>query len=120
MGPSPWRHASLQRNEKESVVKKYILAALVLAVSGPVALADVPTEPVEYSLSGKAMRDLPGNNGGGRTSIPTAIPDDFSLSGKAMRDQLGNTRRGATSMPTAKPSEYSLSGKAMNDLPGNN
>ena len=101
-------------------MKKHILAAVLLAFSGSVAFADVPTEPVEYSLSGKAMRDLPGNNGGGRTSIPTAIPDDFSLSGKAMRDQLGNTRRGATSTPTAKPAEYSLSGKAMNDLPGNN
>ena len=89
-GRAPGRHHRF--NEvKESVVKKHILAALVLAVSGSVALADVPTEPVEYSLSGKAMRDLPGNNGGGRTSIPTAIPDDFSLSGKAMRDQLGNT-----------------------------
>jgi hypothetical protein len=111
---------AFQRTKKERVVKKQILAAVLLAMSGSIAFAQAPAKPDENSLSGKAMRDQPGNNGGGATSMPNAKPDESSLSGKAMRDQPGNTSAGTTSMPNAKPGESSLSGKAMKDLPGNN
>jgi hypothetical protein len=119
-GATPWRgmHCNNETN-KESVMKKHILAAVLLAVSGSIALAQAPAKPDEGSLSGKAMKDQPGNNGGGSTSMPNAKPDEGSLSGKAMKDQPGNNSAGTTSTPTAKPMEDSLSGKAMKDLPGN-
>jgi hypothetical protein len=96
---------------------RIILAALLVAASGTFALAG---NNDENSLSGKAMHDLPGNNGSGTTANPTAKPVEQSLSGKAMRDQPGNNSGGTTANPTAKPVEQSLSGKAMRDQPGNN
>jgi hypothetical protein len=101
-------------------VKKHILAAVLLAVSGSIAFAQAPAKPDEGSLSGKAMKDQPGNNSGGTTSMPNAKPDESSLSGKAMRDLPGNNGGGTTTVPNTKPDENSLSGKAMKDLPGNN
>jgi hypothetical protein len=96
-------------------MKTPIIAAVVLAVSSSLALA-----ANDQSLSGKAMRDQPGNNGAGTTATPTGKPAETSLSGKAMRDQPGNNGAGTTDMPTAKSDETSLSGKAMRDQPGNN
>jgi hypothetical protein len=36
------------------------------------------------------MHEQPGNIGAGKTDMPTAKPDEQSLSGKAMRDLPGN------------------------------
>jgi hypothetical protein len=36
------------------------------------------------------MKDQPGNNSAGTTSTPTAKPMEDSLSGKAMKDLPGN------------------------------
>jgi hypothetical protein len=92
---------------------QHILAALLLAASSSIALAD-------NSLSGKAMHDLPGNNGSGNTAAPTGKPVETSLSGKAMRDLPGNNGVGTTPQTTGNGDATSLSGKAMHDLPGNN
>ncbi len=95
----------------------HILAAVLVAASSTLAFAE---NGDLNSLSGKAMHDLPGNNGKGNTANPLAKPDESSLSGKAMRDLPGNNGKGTTANPVAKPTESSLSGKAMRDLPGNN
>jgi hypothetical protein len=99
--------------------KPIFVAALLLALTGSVALAGAPVKPEENSLSGKAMRDQPGNNSAGTTANPTGKPEEHSASGKAMRDQPGNNSGGSTASPTAQPGDNSLSGKAMKDLPGN-
>lgn len=99
--------------------KPIFVAAIMLALTGSVALAGAPAKPGEDSLSGKAMRDQPGNNSAGTTAHPTQKPDEQSLSGKAMRDQPGNTSGGSTAMPTAHPDDTSLSGKEMKTHPGN-
>jgi hypothetical protein len=90
-------------------MKTHFLAALLLAATSSVALAQNATE--------KAMKDLPGNNGAGTTSAPTAKPDSGSLSEKAMQDQPGvnSDKTGQTANPTVKPETGSLSGKAMKD-----
>ncbi len=93
--------------------KPIFVAAILLALTGSAALA-------EDSLSGKAMRDQPGNNSAGTTAHPTQKPDEQSLSGKAMRDQPGNNSAGMTTSPTAHPDDNSLSGKEMKTHPGNN
>jgi hypothetical protein len=104
----------------EMIMSKHVIAAAVLlALTGSVALAGAPAKPDENSLSGKAMQDLPGNNSAGTTANPTQKPEEYSASGKAMRDQPGNNSGGSTAAPTAKPGDNSLSGKAMKDLPGN-
>lgn len=95
---------------------RHVFAVLLLAASSTIAVAG---NNDETSLSGKAMHDLPGNNGGGVTANTTAKPAEKSLSGQAMRDLPGNNGGGTTSNPRAKPEETSLSGKAMHDLPGN-
>jgi hypothetical protein len=96
---------------------QHLLAALLLAASSSLALAE---NGDTNSLSGKAMHDLPGNNGGGSTANPTGKPNEQSLSGKAMRDQPGNNSGGATATTKGNGDTTSLSGKAMHDLPGNN
>jgi hypothetical protein len=101
-------------------MRKHMLSAILIAFSATAALAAQPTKPSEDSLSGKAMHDLPGNNGGGATSKPNAQPDEQSLSGKVMHEHPGATGTGSTTTPTSKPNEQSLSGKAMRDQPGNN
>jgi hypothetical protein len=100
--------------------KPIFVAAILLALTGTVALAGAPVKPEENSLSGKAMRDQPGNNSAGTTAHPTQKPEEYSASGKAMRDQPGNTTGTGTGSPTAKPGDNSLSGQAMKQLPGNN
>ncbi|WP_072395784.1 hypothetical protein [Hyphomicrobium sp. CS1GBMeth3] len=90
-----------------------ILAAVLVATSSTLALAD-------NSLSGKAMRELPGNNGAGSTVNPTAKPNESSLSGQAMRILPGNNGAGTTPRTQGNGDTTSLSGKAMHDLPGNN
>ena len=95
------------------------LAAALLASCATVSVAQTPPKPDEGSVSGKAMKDLPGNTGAGTTDMPTTKPKEDSLSGKAMKDQPGNNAAGTTGMPTAKPQDDSLSGKEMKDHPGN-
>lgn len=95
---------------------RYFLAAAVLALSSSLALAD---NGDQNSLSGKAMKDLPGNNSAGTTPTTTGNGDQNSLSGKAMKDLPGNTGSGTTPSTTGNNDENSLSGKAMKDLPGN-
>lgn len=92
--------------------KPIFVAAILLALTGSVALS-------EESLSGKAMKDQPGNNSAGMTDHPTNKPDEQSLSGKAMRDQPGNNSAGSTATPTSHPDDTSLSGKEMKTHPGN-
>lgn len=93
---------------------QHILAALLLAASSSLALAG---NGDNTSLSGKAMHDLPGNNGGGTTTV--GKPVESSLSGKAMRDLPGNNGSGSTPRTQGNGDTTSLSGKAMQDLPGN-
>jgi len=94
-----------------------ILAALLVATSGTIALARTSDTT---SLSGKAMNEHPGNAGAGLTKNPTAKPYESSLSGQAMRDLPGNYGRArVVAFPVEKPQEWSLSGKAMQDHPGN-
>jgi hypothetical protein len=94
---------------------KPILAAITLAVSTSVALA-----AEDSNLTTKAMKDLPGNNGGGTTSNATAKPDSGSLSEKQMQGQPGvnSDSTGKTSMPNAKPADSSLSGAEMEQNSG--
>lgn len=94
----------------------HALAAVLLAASASSAFAG---NGDTNSLSGKAMQDLPGNNGSGKTTQPTGKPSESSLSGQAMHDHPGNNGAGNTASPQAKPDESSISGKAMRDLPGN-
>jgi hypothetical protein len=65
----------------------YILAAMLVAASSSLAFAG---NGDDTSLSGKAMHDLPGNNGGGTTPTTKGNGDETSLSGKAMKDLPGN------------------------------
>lgn len=90
-------------------MKTQILAAILLALTSSVAVAQNATE--------KAMKDHPGHTGAGQTDMPTAKPNSGSLSEKAMQDQPGvnNDQSGKTSMPTAKPDDGSLSTKVMKD-----
>lgn len=90
-------------------MKTQFLAAILLALTSSVALAQNATE--------KAMKDLPGNNGPGTTANATAKPDSGSLSEKAMQDQPGVNKdaAGKTVTPTAKVEDGSLTGKAMKD-----
>jgi hypothetical protein len=92
---------------------KPFLAALVLALSTSAAFAD-------GSLSAKAMKDLPGNNGSGSTSDPTAKPPGGGLAEKQMQQQPGvnSDKSGKTDMPNAKPQDGSLSGAEMEQNPG--
>lgn len=80
------------------------LAVLALGAAAPQAIAD-------NSLSGKVMKEHPGEQGG-TTANPTAKPGDNSVSGKVMKELPANTK-GSTSEPTAKPKDNSLSGKEM-------
>lgn len=98
--------------------KSQALAVALLATLPSVAFAQA-AEKDPGSLSGKAMKDQPGNNGAGSTAMPEAKPNSGSLSEKAMKDQPGNaSTSGKTDMPTAKEGDGSLSGKAMKDQPG--
>jgi hypothetical protein len=98
-------------------MKSPILAAIVLALSTSLAAA-----AEDGNITTKAMKDLPGNNGGGSTAAPTVKPDSGSLSEKAMQDQPGVNKdtSGKTADPTAKPGDGSLANKAMKDAPGVN
>ena len=91
---------------------KPFLAAMLLALSAPVAFAD-------NDLSTKAMHDHPGTMGG-HTSNATAKPNSGSLSEKQMKDQPGvnSDTSGMTANPNAKPSDGSLEGKEMEDNAG--
>jgi hypothetical protein len=99
-------------------MKKSILAAVILATTATVALAQA-TKPDDSSLGTKAMKDQPGTTTGGGTATPNAKPDDAdkSLPAKAMEDQPG-TMGGDTKNPTAKPADSSLGTKAMKEQPG--
>jgi opacity protein-like surface antigen len=90
-------------------MKTHFLAALALAFSSSVAVAQNITE--------KAMKDHPGHTGSGVTSEATAKPNSGSLSEKAMQAQPGvnGDRGGQTANPTAKPDDGSLARKAMKD-----
>jgi hypothetical protein len=106
------------RTKKEMIMSKTIIAAIVLAASASGAYAYTPSYLDVTSLSGKAMADHPGVIGRGATANPTAKSSETSLSGQAMRALPGN-KGGHTAMPTTKPGDQSLSGKAMKDHPGN-
>jgi hypothetical protein len=99
-----------------SMKAQSILAALLLAASSPLAFAE---NGDTNSLSGKAMHDLPGNNGAGTTANTSGNGDTTSLSGKAMHDQPGNSGGGTTAKTSGNGDTTSLSGKAMQQLPGN-
>lgn len=88
-------------------MKTPIFAALLLALSGSVALAD-------GSITSKAMKDLPGTHGGS-TASPTAKPNSGSLSEAQMQRQPGvnSDRTGSTATPNAKPQDGSLAGAEM-------
>jgi hypothetical protein len=93
-------------------MKTSILAAVLLAVSASFAAA-----AEDGNITTKAMKDLPGNNGGGTTVNPTAKPDSGSLSEKQMQTQPGVNAdtSGKTANPTAKVDDGSLSTKEMKD-----
>jgi hypothetical protein len=90
-------------------MKTHFLAAMLLAATSSVAMAQNATE--------KAMKDHPGHVGAGKTDMPTAKPNSGSLSEKAMQDQPGvnSDKTGNTAMPTAKAEDGSLSTKVMKD-----
>jgi hypothetical protein len=98
------------RTKKEMIMSKTIIAAIVLAASASGAYAYTPSYLDVTSLSGVIGR--------GATANPTAKSSETSLSGQAMRALPGN-KGGHTAMPTTKPGDQSLSGKAMKDHPGN-
>lgn len=89
-------------------MKVHVFAAVLLALSANLALAQNTTE--------KAMKDHPGTSGSGMTHDATAKPDSGSLSEKQMQQQPGvnSDKTGMTSSPTAKD-ESGLSGKVMKD-----
>lgn len=94
---------------------KPLLAAMALALSTSVAFA-----AEDSNLTTKAMKDLPGNNGGGMTAQPTAKPHSGSLSEGQMQQQPGvnSDMSGMTATPNAKPEDGSLQGAEMNQNPG--
>jgi hypothetical protein len=92
-------------------MKKSIVAALILASTASVALAQ------DNSLSGKEMKDSPGVQGAGKTDMPNAKPLAGSVDSTEMKAP-GVTGGGKTDMPRAKPDDGSLSGKEMKDAPG--
>lgn len=94
-------------------MKTHLLAALVLALTSSVAVAQNITE--------KAMKDHPGHNGSGSTANATAKPNSGSLAERAMQLQPGvnSDRTGRTVNPTAHVQDGSLSGKVMKDQLGN-
>ncbi|MFT3730416.1 MAG: hypothetical protein QM780_03180 [Hyphomicrobium sp.] len=94
---------------------KPFLAAMALALSASVAFA-----AEDSNITTKAMKDLPGNNGAGSTSNPTAKPNSGSLSEKQMQGQPGvnGDRTGSTATPNAKPEDGSLAGKEMEQNSG--
>ncbi len=94
---------------------KPFLAAMVLALSTSVAFA-----AEDSNLTTKAMKDLPGNSGGGTTANPTAKPNSGSLAEKQMQGQPGvnSAATGRTATPNAKPSDGSLSGAEMDQNAG--
>ncbi|MBS0250009.1 MAG: hypothetical protein JSR78_02980 [Proteobacteria bacterium] len=94
-------------------MKTSILAALLLALSGSVALAD------DGNITTKAMKDLPGTHGGS-TATPTAKPNSGSLSEAQMQRQPGvnSDKSGRTATPNAKPEDGSLAGAEMEQNAG--
>lgn len=94
-------------------MKTTIFAALLLALSGSVALAE------DGNITTKAMKDLPGTHGGS-TSDPTAKPNSGSLSEAQMQRQPGvnSDKSGSTSTPNAKPADGSLAGAEMEQNAG--
>jgi hypothetical protein len=94
---------------------KPFLALTALALSASIAIA-----AEDSNLTTKAMKDLPGNNGGGATADPTAKPNSGSLSEKQMQLQPGvnSDKTGKTAMPNAKPMDGSLSGAEMEQNAG--
>ncbi|MBS0234598.1 MAG: hypothetical protein JSR99_14055 [Proteobacteria bacterium] len=94
---------------------KPLLAAMALALSTSVAVA-----AEDSNLTTKAMHDLPGNNGAGVTTNPTAKPNSGSLSEKQMQQQPGvnSDTSGMTATPNAKPADGSLEGAEMDQNAG--
>jgi hypothetical protein len=86
---------------------KHILIAATLALAIPAAAFAQAEKSDPGSLSDKAMKDQPGNSGGGSTAAPTAKPADGSLPDKAMKDNPG-TKGGETANPTADTKSGSL------------
>jgi hypothetical protein len=110
-----WTEKILTLNLELVPMKMSFLAAMALALSTSLAFA-----AEDGGLTTKAMKDLPGNNGGGATADPTAKPDSGSISQGQMKQQPGvsSDRTGTTAMPNAKPEDGSLSGKEMEQNPG--
>jgi inosine/xanthosine triphosphate pyrophosphatase family protein len=94
-------------------MKTPFLAAMLLALSATVSLAD------DSNLTTKAMKDLPGTHGG-TTADPTAKPNSGSLSEAQMQRQPGvnGDTTGKTTMPNAKPADGSIAGQEMEQNPG--
>ncbi len=94
-------------------MKTSFLTAIALALSTTLAFAD------DGNLSTKAMKDLPGNQGGS-TSNATAKPNSGSLSEAQMQRQPGvnSDGSGKTATPNAKPEDGSLAGAEMDQNPG--
>lgn len=95
-------------------MKRYILAAAVLAMTPAVTLAQAEKQDPS-SLSTKAMKDQPGTKADGSTATPTAKPSSGSLSDKAMKDNPG-TDGGSTGEPTAQPKTNDLPAAAKEDM----
>ncbi len=92
-------------------MKTPILAALVLAATSSLALAN--------DISEKVMNDFPGLTSSGVTLNPTSRPESFGLADKARRDLPGANGSGSTANPTAKADVgNSISAKVMADNPG--
>ena len=91
-------------------MKSPVLIAIMLVMSATLA-----AQAEDGNITTKAMKDLPGNVGGGSTANPTGKPDSGSLSEKAMQDQPGvnNDKTGTTANPTAKPGDGSLANKLI-------
>lgn len=98
--------------------KLLFVASTLLVASATFAQAYQDQKFDLNSLSGFSAATHPGVSGDGATGSPKAKPSEGSLSGKEMRDHPGN-RGGSTANPLAKPIDGSLSGKAMRDHPGN-
>lgn len=93
---------------------KHILIAAALALAVPAAAFAQAEKSDPGSLSDKAMKDQPGNSGGGSTAAPTATPADGSLPDKAMKDNPA-TKGGSTAEPTAEPKSGGLSDGAKKE-----
>jgi hypothetical protein len=93
-------------------MKRYILAAAMLALTPAIAMAQAEKQdPGSLSNKAKETQATPG----GSTAAPTAKPNSGSLPEKAAKDAPG-TDGGSTGEPTAQPKSSDLPAKAKEDM----